>query len=292
MRIELRPFRIGGPAADHPGVIRPHLPALGEGRGRWLKENAAVRETGTRKLAQLRGAHRGATAFILGNGPSIQQMDLGPLRHELTIGVNSSFRLYPKVGFVAPYTCFSDRVRWCEAGGDALQESPGSVFVYCDDWEVPTPHTLFAPSDLERVNLVDQRYLLPRAIHRWMFVSNRAGFATYRGLASRNPSYNLLAGACVGNSVIFLAAQLAVHLGCRRVVLIGVDMDYGGPTKHFYGDKNWTPPTDYERDAKPWFLRFRAWMNSRQIEFINATVGGKVDCLPRRPLGELLGAPR
>lgn len=277
----MRPFKIVGPAAQHPGVIRPHMPPLGAGRRDWLKANAEARLAGNKKLAALKNRHRGTRAFILGNGPSLKQMNLRALANEVTFAVNSTFRLYSDCGWVAPYTCFSDRVRWSETGPTALAASPGSQFFYADDWEVPAPHTLFTPAELERVILVDRGYLLPRFLHRWMFVANRAGTVTYLGLALKKFSANPAEGVCLGNSVIFLAAQMAVHMGCNPVILLGVDMDYSGPVKHFHEGKVWTPPMEYERDAKPWFIRFRDDMAALGVEFLNGTDGGRIDCLRR-----------
>lgn len=278
---ELRPFKITGPAAEHPTVIRPHMPALGAGRGAWLKANAEARLAGNEKLAALKNRHRGQRAFILGNGPSIKRMDLRPLADEITFAVNSTFRLYPDCGWVAPYTCFSDRVRWSETGAAALEASPGSQFFYADDWEVPSPHTLFTGAQLERIILLDRAYRLPRFLHRLMFVADRAGTVTYLAFTRKQFSSDPAKGVCLGNSVIFLAAQIAVHLGCNPVILLGVDMDYTGPVKHFHESKVWTPPTDYERDAKPWFVRFRDDMAALGVEFLNGTDGGRIDCLRR-----------
>jgi hypothetical protein len=289
LHFQFRP--IAGPAAEHPTIIRPHLPALGDGRGAWLRENAAARSKGNAKLLTLKNKHRGQRAFILGNGPSIRRMNLKPLANEVTFAVNASFRLFSEYGWVAPYTCFSDRVRWMEMGATALSASPGSQFFYMDDWEVPTPHTLFTPEQLDRVILVDQGYRLPRALHRWMFLANRAGVVTYAPFARRTFSPDPLQGVCKGNSVIFLAAQMAAYLGCNPVILLGVDMDYSGPVKHFHDSKVWTPPMDYERDAKPWFLRFRDGMARNGVEFLNGTDGGKVDCLRRVNYRELVEEP-
>src|SRR4051812_26387014 len=41
-----------------------------------------------RQLLALRGKFAGKRCFIIGNGPSLRQMDLSPLEHEYTFGLN------------------------------------------------------------------------------------------------------------------------------------------------------------------------------------------------------------
>jgi len=51
--------------------------------------------------------HRGQRAFIIGSGPSIKGMDLRPLKDEITICVNES---YKALDFDPTYSCIGDRV--------------------------------------------------------------------------------------------------------------------------------------------------------------------------------------
>lgn len=268
-------------ALERPDIVRPATPALGAGRFAYLKEGQQLRSSQQSQWQSLKGIHSGQRAFILGNAPSIRTLDLAKVQPEVNIAVNSTFRLYDELGWISPYTCFSDRVRWVETGSTALAASPGSQFFYADDWEIPTPHSLFTEKELSRILLLDRGHRLPLSIYRWMFLGNRAGLAFTKFLRSRKFNPDITQGVCLGNSVIFLAAQLAAFLGCNPIILLGVDMDYSGPQKHFHGGKVWTPEMDYEQDAKPWFLLFRREMERLGIEFLNASPAGKVDCLRR-----------
>ena len=55
------------------------------------------------------GKHRGDRCFIIGSGPSIKKMDLSPLRDEITICVNESYRA---LDWEPDYICIGDRELW------------------------------------------------------------------------------------------------------------------------------------------------------------------------------------
>ena len=50
-------------------------------------------------LISIRGSHRGERAFIIGNGPSLRETDLSPLRNEFTFGLNRIYLMFPELGF-------------------------------------------------------------------------------------------------------------------------------------------------------------------------------------------------
>ena len=120
-----------------------------------------------------------------------------------------------------------------------------------------------------------------------MPLRNRAGMYTYLGLRERKFSWDLTEGVCVAKSVILMAAQVAAWMGCNQIILIGVEMNYSQPQAHFHDQKVWTPAQDYDREVKPWFEIFRRDMESRGVEFLNATPGGRVNELKRVRYGDL-----
>lgn len=54
-------------------------------------------------------SHFGQRCFIIGSGPSLKKMDLSWLEHEITIGVNQSYKALP---FDPTYIAVGDRVLW------------------------------------------------------------------------------------------------------------------------------------------------------------------------------------
>src|SRR5512143_3750371 len=51
------------------------------------------------RLSALRDAYRGQRAFIVGNGPSLRDTDLGLLQHDFTFGLNRIYLMFPSLGF-------------------------------------------------------------------------------------------------------------------------------------------------------------------------------------------------
>ena len=158
--------------------------------------------------AHLRGRHHGETAFILGNGPSICREDLSRLRGRLSIGMNASTQLETAHGFVQTYYTVSDRRflthpdkrRWATSDLD-----PGTVRVLRADLrpdDEPGPNrTLYTPH------------------------IRRDGWSRDLGI-----------GFHYGCTTTMLAVQLAAHLGCRRICLLGVDLRYAPESPRFYAE--------------------------------------------------------
>jgi hypothetical protein len=61
------------------------------------------RRASRRRLADLKDVHKGRRAFIIGNGPSLKQMDLSRLQNEITFGLNRIYLLFPELGFHTTY---------------------------------------------------------------------------------------------------------------------------------------------------------------------------------------------
>src|SRR5258708_7383279 len=61
------------------------------------------RRESMRRLAALKDTHQGGRAFIIGNGPSLKQTDLGRLKHEFSFGLNRIYLLFPELGFETSY---------------------------------------------------------------------------------------------------------------------------------------------------------------------------------------------
>lgn len=157
----------------------------------------------------LRNARRGERAFIIGNGPSVLEEDLGALRDELTIGMNASTLLESRFGFRSSYYTVSDRR------------------FLAHPIKRPWGTTDLAPSTV-RVLRADLREVDDQNLaSRTCFVEplGRDGF-----------SGNLAAGFYYGCTTAMLAIQLAVHLGSREIFLLGVDLRYPSEGPRFYAE--------------------------------------------------------
>lgn len=159
----------------------------------------------------LRGKERGRRVFVLGNGPSLLTEDLSKLSGELVIGMNASTRLEAEYGFVQKYYCVSDA---------RFLNHPEKRIWATSKLDANTVRVL--RRDLNRFDD-------PIFESKTVYVPHlkRDGF-----------SENLEIGFYYGCSTTMLAIQLAHHLGCQEIFLLGVDLRYSKESPRFYKEKS------------------------------------------------------
>jgi hypothetical protein len=92
-----------------------------------------------------------------------------------------------------------------------------------------------------------------------------------------------------GNNGIHQSINLSVHLGARKIVLIGADMHDvppGGQT-HWHGEGQRAPP-NFAVHVIPRFASLIKPLTARGIEIVNATPDSALQCFPMAPLEEAL----
>jgi len=144
----------------------------------------------------LRNSKRGHRCFIIGNGPSLNKMDLTLLKGEFTIGSNYIFMNYDKMGFLPTYLCIVNFLVAQQRAGD-INAINGTTKIfpfflrYCMN---ESPDTLFLNANPDFEFSTD--------ITQWI---------SWR------------------STVTFFAMQIAYYLGFDKVYLIGVDHSYEQP---------------------------------------------------------------
>lgn len=217
-----------------------------------------------RRLSSLRGAYNRRRCFIIGNGPSLNKMDLEPLRDEYTFGLNRIYLMFDRLGFSTTFLACVNQLVWEQFGDELLAQDP----------------IKFVPWD-ERA----------RAGRRPdTFIFRTAPRKVFRPDVVRT-------GLWEGSTVTFVAMQLAYYLGFHTAVLIGVDHSFatkGDAHKTVVGDDvdpnhfdpnyfgrgvRWQLP-DYEDSERAYAAAKTAWeQDGRQI--LDATVGGKLTIFPK-----------
>ena len=61
-----------------------------------------------KKLESLRGKYNDKRCFIIGNGPSLNKMNLDNLKNEITIGVNGIYKEFSKLGYSTKFLLMED----------------------------------------------------------------------------------------------------------------------------------------------------------------------------------------
>lgn len=154
-----------------------------------------------------RNSCRGEDAFILGNGPSIIQEDLSRLRGRITIGMNASTKLERDWGFEQTFYTVSDR---------RFLNHPEKRKWATSELKAGTTRVL-------RADLVDDDDLGLREKTLYTPHIKRDGW-----------SHDLRSGFFYGCTTTMLAIQLAGHLGCGKIYLLGVDLRYTPESPRFY----------------------------------------------------------
>jgi hypothetical protein len=223
---------------------------------------------GRRSLSRLRSLHNthvGKQCFVVGNGPSLRQTDLAPLRYEFTFGMNRVYLLFDELGFTTSVLTCVNRHVIEQYGDDFLRYRSVPRFL---SWH-----------GRHLVKKDPEVTLLPLGRLRRF---------------SRNPIREIMWD---GATVTCVSLQLAYWMGFQKVVLIGVDHNFreqgephqlivseGDDTNHFdpnYFGKGarWQLP-DYVSSEYAYTLAREAFRrDGRQV--VDATVNGRLDVFPK-----------
>jgi GT2 family glycosyltransferase len=248
----------------------------------WVVEEAPRTTFDSLEMASFRGRHRGERVVIIGNGPSLNELDLTRLKGENTIAVNAIF--YAEMGFDPTYYVVEDTA--------VMRDNLEAVVGY------QAGHKFFPSIYREMVGEHDDVTY---------FMMNR-GFYEPRSPDFCIPRFSFDPGQRIysGQSVTIINLQIAYHLGFEEVVLIGMDFSYTVPPEaqvdgdvitsagpdpnHFHPDyfgagKVWKDPK-LDRVLANYALAkgiFEA--DGRRI--VNATAGGRLELFERVDYTEL-----
>ena len=225
-----------------------------------------------RELDAYRNRYRGQRCVIIGNGPSLREMDLSPLRNEITFGLNRAYLMFDEIGFRTTFLAIINKY---------VVEQCASEIAAVD---VPTFVAWHA-----------RQHMPAAARPTYLCAIRRPGF-------SRDIRQGLWAGA----TVTYVALQVAYHMGFEEAVLIGVDHSFatkGTPNalvesrgddpnhfdaKYFGKGFRWQLP-DLETSEIAYEMARRAFeADGRRI--MDATVGGKLQVFPKADYAALFPA--
>jgi hypothetical protein len=158
--------------------------------------------------------HAGQRCFIIGNGPSLNDLDMTLLKNEITFGSNRIYLGFPAWGFPCTYWCIQDETQILQNANKYLEELPEDVtrFVPFKFMEHFDPHLL---RNVVPFNFVDVPHPYPQF--------------------SANPSviYN-------GWTVTYSLIQMALIMGCNPIYLIGIDHKYQIGQEELKSANRWT----------------------------------------------------
>jgi len=144
-----------------------------------------------RRLQGMRDLHQGERCFVIGNGPSLKQTDLGLLKGEFTFGLNRIYLLFPQLGFATNYLVAINTL----VTEQCAQEIRALNMPKFITWRARN-HLRGDPE----VVFLDTDYTGPVSF------STQATGRLFEG-----------------STVTYVALQLAFHLGFEQAILVGVD---------------------------------------------------------------------
>lgn len=219
----------------------------------------------SKSLHQFRDIHKGESCFILGNGPSLNSINLDRLIGIPTLASNKIYLIYDKTSWRPTYHFASDHL--------VIEQSIKTFF---------TQDSTFFLSYLDtknRVYPINFNYL-------WI-----AGEVFFNG-------EDITQKVCGSRTVTYIAMQVAYYMGFKNVYLVGVDhyypyylgkdgeiekMDDKDDLNHFHPDyfKNnyWTAPDLAACEIAYRLAKYYFEKDGRSI--FNSTVGGKLDIFER-----------
>jgi hypothetical protein len=253
------------------------------------REETAPDADGSEWFTSMKDAYAGQTCVIIGNGPSLNEIDFSLFKGVPTFGVNAIFLADDRLPDPLTFYVVEDTA--------VFRDNEEQVKEY------QATHRLFPT--LYKPNF--SREQIGENTH---FFRMNMGFYG-RGTSSLClPRFSTRADERLfcGQSVTHINLQLAYWFGFTRVVLVGMDFSYtvpedsevkgnhitsrGDDPNHFHPDyfgagKVWKDPK-LDRVLANYELS-KAMYEADGREIINATVGGKLEAFRRMDLAEALG---
>jgi hypothetical protein len=231
-----------------------------------------------KKLHSFKNKHKGERCFIIGNGPSLNKLDLTLLKGETTFGVNGIYLNQEKMGFLPTYYVIEDYLI-AEDRASEINELKGSVKF------VPTFLDYTLKKDCNTINF-----------NAYMNYSDKI----FKPLFSDD----CLRKIGVGGSVTFMCLQLAYYMGFDEVYMIGFDHNYAKLEKMDSSiivteenDENHFTPNYYTKGER-WhdpnvdrmekgFNVARNFFSKNNRTVLNATYQGHLDVFERKEYTEI-----
>lgn len=228
-------------------------------------------------LRALRDKHIGEEIVLIGGGPSINKLDLSLLANKTTIACNAFHLKMEELDWEPTYYVVEDPLP-AKENREEINREISSIKLF--------------PNEFRR--------FLKRTGDYDVYVNFRRSYGI--GKNSVWPRFNEKDNLDFywGGTVMFFSIQLAVLLGCSKIYLIGVDLNYKIPSgtikkgtvltstqedpnhfdpRYFGAGKKWhLPETDRMQKA---FDKAYEYCSAKGVEIVNIGVDSKLKTIPR-----------
>ncbi|WP_083199230.1 6-hydroxymethylpterin diphosphokinase MptE-like protein [Sphingobium sp. Ndbn-10] len=255
-----------------------------------LEEPFSLFATRPSALESLRDSCKGKRCFIVGNGPSLNKMDLSKLSDEYSFAVNGIFYKTEECGYRPTFYVVEDRHVILDNVDEIKKFQPA-----------PGGFRFFPARYRFKIGAGDNTF----------FLNFNRGFYDPRSSFYETPRFSTDASRRVycGQSVTIVNIQIAYWLGFSEVYLIGMDFSYNIPDSakvdgnvlesteddinHFHPDyfgagKKWHDPKLHNVLKSYMMCKFMFELDGRKI--FNATAGGNLNVFERADYDGLFGS--
>lgn len=243
----------------------------------WI-EQPGRRSRDRERMLKLKDKFKGQRVFILGNGPSLNLMDLTQLENEKSFAVNSIYYKTEEMGYRPTFYVVEDK--------HVIKDNFEEINNYHSEY-------MFLPAvEKKRFKKGPNRF----------FVNLDYGFyiSTSKFFEKSRFSKKCEDEIYCGQSVTMVNLQLAYYLGFSEVYLIGMDFSYAVPETVIQEGNVWTSTEDdpnhfhpnYFGKGKKWhdpklhnvmqsYIKCKEVYEADGRKIFNATKGGKLELFER-----------
>lgn len=232
-----------------------------------------------KKIKELKNKHKDKPCVIIGNGPSLNKMDLNEFKNYITIACNSFYLKHNDLDFVPNYFTVEDPL--------PAEDNQNEISSLANT-------TKIIPSDLKKFIKRDENTIYANFLRSYMRPNNTK-FPLFSEKFDEKSYW--------GGTVLFFNLQLAHYLGCNPIYLVGVDLTYTIPdsiiksgnvltsteddpnhfNKDYFGKgKRWHLP-EVDRMQQAFSKAYHA-LKASKVDLYNATVGGNLQEIPRKEI--------
>ncbi|MFP6582308.1 MAG: glycosyltransferase, partial [Candidatus Hydrogenedentota bacterium] len=239
-------------------------------------------------LDDLVDRHKGQRAFVVGNGPSLKQLDMPILKDEITIGSNRVYLGFEDWGFNFTYWAIADSLQFEK---------------YTREWEQNIPAETMKFYPFEYLGLFNVENGIPINFFPPGHPENKTNFIDPFKTAEQaapNGFSNTPDSVYLGHTVTYAMLQLAVIMGCDPIYMIGSDHRYAitkndkkrglwkneNSENHFHKDygkyskkTNEFHLPEAEKSERA-FNYANEWAQQNGVEILNATPGTALPSFP------------
>lgn len=217
------------------------------------------------KLLSLKDIHKGKTCFLLGTGPSLNNINFELIKDDILFGTNTLYKALHKYNIKPRYYCVSDDNVW-DKHKDGILEVDSTIILSGN---------------------AGRSYLQEHKREKNILVLKDLGCIYHNGWKESD----ITKGTYWGYSIMVdICLQVAFFMGFETVVLLGCDCNYSGK-QHFDGEVYSFQKEKLDEHWKNAFTSYRFIKdvyekNNRKI--YNAGIESKLDIFEKKKLEEIL----